>query len=815
MIAESGVIQLEMIQHIDHLPACEPVALVLRGTDCRRTEQIATLWGDIDNDGRTDVYLCRSGPNQLWKQTADNGWSNITEASQTSGGDVVTIDGACFDADHDGDLDLFLVNEGPNELLNNNLDGTFRKLASEHGIAGNGHSHGIVLGDFDSDRDVDLLIVNEKPPHEVYRNDRLWNYEEADGFDAIRVTNIWSAISADTNADGRTEIFAAGPDGVIHWTREAVQGGTDDRWSSNAIPIGHELAPGPIAVQDVTGDGQADIVVTTNDGWATYSLDGRMIQEGNADGNWSLVATTAGYSIIASRNSDPPTINAPGPGRLPVTLLSFSGKENKAEQMRSNASGIGVQASVRIGSHWTTANTFRTQSGRGQSLQPVAVGLRGEEKADFVSVRWPDGVFQSEIDLQAGRHLITETQRQVSSCPVVFAWDGNKHQFVTDVLGVGGIGFNHGRGEYHPPRPWENLLLPDNLLTPMDGEYIIKLCEPMEEVMYLDAARLVAYDLPPGWDLVLDERLATNPPHPTGEALFYRKVHLPTNAFNTDSVEVTQLIRQSDGVAVEPGKMDRRFLGRTQPHELVLEFDLALDNIEKPVLVFDGWVEYPYSQTMFAAWQARAAYDSLTLEARDTKGNWQVIYEKFGYIAGMPRRSALPIDVRRLPAQTKALRLSCNLELYFDFIQIVEAEACQKARRTEMKLNSATVAEVGFPRRVNNHQKKPSYDYSKRVPLWDTRHLRGSYSEFGTALAQVTEVDDESSIVGPGEEIELNFIATPLTRGKRRRFVLETNGWCKDRDLFTQFSETVEPIPSRQGTKKKTETDGLNLRYRG
>ncbi len=27
------------------------------------------LWGDIDNDGLTDVYLLRDGPNQLWRQT--------------------------------------------------------------------------------------------------------------------------------------------------------------------------------------------------------------------------------------------------------------------------------------------------------------------------------------------------------------------------------------------------------------------------------------------------------------------------------------------------------------------------------------------------------------------------------------------------------------------------------------------------------------------------------------------------------------------------------------------------------------------------
>ena len=105
------------------------------------TQVNAALWGDYDNDGLTDVYLCRRGPNQLYKQVEAGTWQDVTATTQTDGGEVNTVDGAFFDADHDGDLDLLLVNDdGPIELLNNNMDGTFQALAKQRGLAGDGRS---------------------------------------------------------------------------------------------------------------------------------------------------------------------------------------------------------------------------------------------------------------------------------------------------------------------------------------------------------------------------------------------------------------------------------------------------------------------------------------------------------------------------------------------------------------------------------------------------------------------------------------------------------------------------------------------------
>lgn len=178
----------------------------------------AALWGDFDNDGLTDVYLLRQGPNQLWRQHSPGQWQDVTESTKTSGGHSNTVDGAFFDADHDGDLDLFLVNgDAPNELLNNNLNGTFRPLAAKYGLASSAqNSRTVVPVDIDHDRDVDLIVINRNAPNEVYINDRLWSYHSAAGFDQFRSTPALTAIAGDLDSDGRIELYSMTPQGALY-----------------------------------------------------------------------------------------------------------------------------------------------------------------------------------------------------------------------------------------------------------------------------------------------------------------------------------------------------------------------------------------------------------------------------------------------------------------------------------------------------------------------------------------------------------------------------------------------------------------------
>ncbi|MHC4981062.1 MAG: FG-GAP-like repeat-containing protein, partial [Planctomycetota bacterium] len=676
---------------------------------------------------------------------------------------------------------------------------TFQPIAGPQGIAGSGEpSCQVLVTDLDQDRDADIVVINEESPHEVYLNDRLWAYHPGEGFGELTAAPIMAAVAADVDADGQVELYTRRPDGAtLRWVPDQAGAWDVDTVVHRPEAVKHDRQ---LAVADFNGDGVSQIWAMDYPGWAPVVID-----------------PAQGLSIVGISAEGPPIVHLPGRGRHAFAGFFLSGMEDVGQSMRSNASGVGAHVTVRIDSSWRVADTFRSTSGPGQSHQPVAIGLAGHDRIDFVAIDWSDGVLQSEIDLGGGLHRVPETQRQVSSCPVLFAWNGRKFEFVTDLLGVGGIGYLVAPGEYAPPRPWENVELPPGMLEPRDGRFALKLGEPMEEACYLDSVQLVAYDLPPGWSMTLDERMGILGPQPTGEPRFYRREILPARAVTERGEDVTELVAAADLQAAPVGELDRRFIGRlSAPNAVTLDFAEAIDGPHgAPTLVADGWIEYPYSQTMFGAWQAHAEFRAPTVEARGVDGKWRVILEQFGYPAGMPRRMSVPLG--HLPQGTKQLRITTNQEIYWDRVAVVWTEPAPPAGFASrvFDLESAVVRRCGFAKRTTGAQRQPYYDYDDRSPYWDTRHQDGHYTAFGDARELVVETDGALAIFGPGEEVHLEFRAAdePLPAGWTRRFVLETRGWCKDMDLLTADAETLGPLPGTRDERGDRLHRLYNSRY--
>jgi hypothetical protein len=336
---------------------------------------------------------------------------------------------------------------------------------------------------------------------------------------------------------------------------------------------------------------------------------------------------------------------------------------------------------------------------------------------------------------------------------------------------------------------WETFVLPRASLVPKeDGSLALSMSEPMEESCGLDHVRLRAVDLPAGWDIAPDDRMGIGGAQPTGEIVAWNSEWLPLG---------NATLAEADLLAVDPGAADRRFIGMLAQEQVIeLAFDVQLDTIADPWLVIDGWIEYPYCQTMFAAWQAGAKFRAPGLEARGPDGQWVELVAEWGYPAGMPRRMALPIPREKLPIGATALRMRTNMEIYFDSVRLVAREQLPHAP-LECALRDARLGSPGFARRSTGPQKQPFYDHSEPLPLWDCRLQRGLYTGFGDVRELMLREDGAAVVFGPGEEVMLSFSA-PTERAApatSRRYVLDVRGWCKDMDLFTRDGETVGPIP--------------------
>jgi hypothetical protein len=90
----------------------------------------------------------------------------------------------------------------------------------------------------------------------------------------------------------------------------------------------------------------------------------------------------------------------------------------------------------------------------------------------------------------------------------------------------------------------------------------------------------------------------------------------------------------------------------------------------------------------------------------------------------------------------------------------------------------------------------PEYDrLASTSQRW--RDLTGYHTRFGDVRELIEGVDDRYVIMNAGDELQLRFPEQPPPGdGWRRDFVLVGDGWEKDGDYNTGFSQTVLPLPS-------------------
>lgn len=231
-------------------------------------------WGDLDGDGSEELWLAgpAGSPGQIWKKK-EGTFIPVTSPALAADAAHEDMGGLWFDADSDGDMDLYVVSGGYEfppgdpllaDRLYLNVEGQLSRSPADalpemlvSGSTVNG-------ADFDRDGDLDLFVGGRQVPGDYPAPARsillvneggkltpgdfsleglvtsaLWSDLDRDGWIDLLVTLEWGPVRVFQNREGR----------MVEVTGEAGTGALTGWWNG-------------ISGRDLDGDGDLDYVVT-------------------------------------------------------------------------------------------------------------------------------------------------------------------------------------------------------------------------------------------------------------------------------------------------------------------------------------------------------------------------------------------------------------------------------------------------------------------------------------------------------------------------------------------------------------------------
>ena len=389
----------------------------------------SALWFDYDNDGRLDLFVAHyvdwsmekdlfctlDGKNKsyctpesykgqsptLFHNRGNGSFEDVTRKAGLFDDASKGLGVAMLDFDSDGKMDVFVANDTqPNRLYRNNGNGTFSDVAmgagvafSEAGVARAGM--GADAADYDGSGRPSLIIGNfSNEMMALYHNEGTGLFiDEAPQSEIGRaslLTLTFGCFFFDYDLDGRPDIFAA--NGHVADDIERVQSRVRyaqrphlfrnagprkfEEVTSQSPAFAQPIVGRGAAYADYDGDGDLDVVVTTNNGPAhLFRNDG-----GNA--NNALRIVTVGTT--------------------------------------SNRDGIGARVELATpggAKPWQIVKTGSSYAS--QSELPLTFGLGSAREVSGLRVKWPSGKVDTIGAVKANQTItIKEGAGLVSAIPI-------------------------------------------------------------------------------------------------------------------------------------------------------------------------------------------------------------------------------------------------------------------------------------------------------------------------------------------------------------------------------------------------------------
>ncbi|MGH9767571.1 MAG: FG-GAP-like repeat-containing protein [Blastocatellia bacterium] len=797
------------------------------------------VFGDFDNDGKTDLAIFGHQTLALWRNNGDGSFVDVTAKSGLPANYASwAMTAAWVDADHDGDLDLFIGNFADlsqfpnkdsavfpddfageeNKLFRNNGNGSFTEITAQTGLGGGKNkTTAVVATDYNNQRDIDFLVINYGAPVQLFSNQRDGSFKEVAEQAGIKFSGrVFGVAAGDINKDNFTDFYfneiAIQRDGNRLSNLPALYLSDGKGGFKFALdgPIQGRVPFGAVAqFADYDNDGLLDILIGAfssilggrNTGeyrvmrWAnllpleTPLLENRAFASGdiNDDGAIDLIVTKADGSILAFRNE--------GAGKN-YARLALSGKT-------SNRSAVGAKAELRSGSLRQKLEVY--SSSPAPAASGLIFGLGYRTTVDSLQLLWPAGVLQSELSVKpSATNPFEELDRKGTSCPILYAWNGSRYEFVTDFLGGSAIGARTPGNGWNYPDSDEYVRVTGDQLKERDGVYSILMNNQLEEVIYFDEVKLLAVDHPAEVEIYPNERLMPSAPYPNYKIYATRNARPPVKAFDDKGNDILPLIKDVDRRYPEDFE---KLKVKGYAKERAITLDLGdiryrdregADNKNRVLLLMTAWIDYADSTSNMAATQAGVGITPPYLQVKDARGEWRTVIPQMGFPAGLPKTMTVDLTGKFLCDDSR-VRIVTSMRIYWDQILVDVSGGDFPTRVTKLDPLRADLRWRGFPREYSPDGRKPLiYDYSVIEPSAPWKAHLGNYTRFGDVRELLLAPDDMYVITRSGDEMRIDFDARrlpALPHGLRRTFLVYADGFGKDMDINSARPETIGELP--------------------
>jgi hypothetical protein len=382
------------------------------GLGKRQAFSTSALWFDFDRDGLLDLFVCnyvkwspehdvfcsldgkhksyctpeayRGETCWLFHNRGNGTFEDVTATSGIFDSSSKSLGVAMLDYDQDGWSDLLVANDTqPNKLYRNQRNGTFKDIAVEAGIAFSAEGKaragmGVDVADFDNSGTPGVAITNfDNEMIGLYRAAGNGNYADvaiASGVGlASKNTLGFGCTFVDVDLDGALDLIVVNGhiDDTVREVRNVGYAQPPQLFLNDGKgtfrEIGSEVGGGfaapkvgrGLAYGDFDRDGDADILMTTNNGPAYLFRNDQT--SGNRSIRFRLVGTKSNRDAIGA-------------------------------WVRIFHAGSSQSRFVKSGSSYLS-----------QSELPVTFGLGKRDKIDRVVIQWPSGRDEEYKDLAAGR----------------------------------------------------------------------------------------------------------------------------------------------------------------------------------------------------------------------------------------------------------------------------------------------------------------------------------------------------------------------------------------------------------------------------